>query len=154
MLSNKPDLKKEGIKTAVEASLLHLAKNDKYSTVRGDAITALGNYKKADYVSLFKPALNDSSYTVAGNALMALSKTDESAALTIAKEMPTKPPKGLLENAVTGVIAQSGDETMFDKVLGDFNKLHLQSKFTAVNNLATYLRHLRTQKNSKKELTN
>ena len=147
---NKLDLKKEGIKTAVEASLLHLAKNDKYSTVRGDAINALGNYKKADYVSLFKSALNDSSYTVAGNALTALSKTDESAALTIAKQMSAKPAKGLLENAITGVIAKSGDETMFDKVLGDFNKLSLQSRFSAVNNLATYLAALKNTEKFKK----
>jgi len=147
---NKLDLKKDGIKIAVEASLLHLAKNDKYSTVRGDAINALGNYKKADYVSLFKSALNDSSYTVAGNALTALSKTDESAALTFAKQMSGKPAKGLLENAITGVIAKSGDETMFDKVLGDFNKLSLQSRFSAVNNLATYLAALKNTEKFKK----
>lgn len=147
---NKLDLKKENIKTAVESSLLHLAKNDKYSTVRGDAINALGNYKKADYVSLFKSALNDSSYTVAGNALTALSKADESAALTFAKQMSSKPAKGLLENAITGVIAKSGDETMFDKVLGDFNKLSLQSRFSAVNNLATYLAALKNTEKFKK----
>jgi aminopeptidase N len=110
----------------------------------------LGNYKKADYVSLFKSALNDSSYTVAGNALTALSKTDESAALTFAKQMSAKPAKGLLENAITGVIAKSGDETMFDKVLGDFNKLSLQSRFSAVNNLATYLAALKNTEKFKK----
>ena len=146
----KLDLKKDAVKTAVEPILLNLAKTDKYSTVRGNAINALGNYNKAEYVSLFKSALNDSSYTVAGNALTALSKTDEPAALIIAKELSGKPAKGALENAITGVIAKSGDETMFDKILGDFSKLPLQSKFGAVNNLATYLAALKNTDKFKK----
>ena len=147
---SKLDLKNDGVKTAVESTLLNLAKTDKYATVRGNAINALGDYKKAEYVSLFKSAINDSSYTVAGSALEALSKTDASAALIIAKELSTKPVKGLLENAITGVIAQSGDETMFDKILEDFNKLALQSKFGAVNNLATYLAALKNTEKFKK----
>jgi len=146
----KLDMKNETVKTAVESTLLNLAKTDKYSTVRGNAIKALGDYKKTDYVSLFKLALNDSSYTVAGNALAALSKTDESAALRAAKEMSAKPAKGLLENAITALIAKSGDETMYDKILGDFSKLPLQSKFGAVNNLATYLAALKNTEKFKK----
>ena len=146
----KLDLKKDAVKTAAEPVLLNLAKNDKYSTVRGNAINALGDYNKTAYVSLFKSALNDSSYTVAGNALTALSKTDEPTALVIAKELSAKPSKGVLESAITGVIAKSGDETMFDKVLGDFSKLPLQSKFGAVNNLATYLAALKNTDKFKK----
>lgn len=136
---NKLDMKKEPVKTGAEAVLLDLAKNDKYSTVRGNAIRNLGEYKKAEYTSLFKTAVKDSSYSVSGNALLALAKTDSLAALATARELSAKPAKGVLNNAITSVIAHSGDETMFDKVLGDFSKLSLQSKFTAVNNVAVYL---------------
>jgi aminopeptidase N len=139
----KLDMKKDAVKAAVESTLFNLAKNDKYSTVRGNAINALGNYNKPEYVSLFKSSLNDSSYTVAGNALIALSNTDGPAALAFAKQLFDKPTKGVLTNAVTGVIAKSGDETLFDRILADFNKLSLQSKFGAVNNLATYLASLK-----------
>ncbi|HKZ66848.1 MAG TPA: M1 family metallopeptidase, partial [Chitinophagaceae bacterium] len=146
----KLDLENEAVKSMAEPILLTLAKTDKYSTVRANAIGALGHYHKAEYISLFKSALNDSSYSIAGNALTALSKIDQAAALTIAKEISAKPAKGLLDNAITGVIAQSGDETMFDKILGDFSKLPLQSKFGAVNNLAIYLAALKNTEKFKK----
>jgi aminopeptidase N len=140
---SKLDMKKEAVRLAVEQTLYNLARNDKYSTVRGSAMNALGHYKKPEYVALFKSALNDSSYTVAGNALIALNNTDQPAALAFAKENFEKPSKGVLQNAITAVIAQSGDESIFDKVVGDFRKLSLQEKFGAVNNLATYLAALK-----------
>ncbi|RYG43300.1 MAG: M1 family peptidase, partial [Chitinophagaceae bacterium] len=140
---NKLDMKKDVVKAAVESTLFNLARNDKYSTVRGNALNALGNYKKPEYISLFKSSLNDSSYTVAGNALIALNKTEQTAALSFAKQNFEKPSKGVLQSAITGVIAQSGDETIFEKVLGDFKKLSLQEKFGAINNLATYLTALK-----------
>jgi aminopeptidase N len=146
----KLDLKNERVKSMAEPILLNLAKTDKHSTVRANAIGALGEYNKADYVSLFKSAIDDSSYTIAGNALAALSKVDPAAAVAVAKGLLEKPAKGLLENAITGVIAQSGDETMFDRILGDFAKLPLQSKFGAVNNLATYLAALKNTEKFKK----
>ena len=147
---DKLDFKNETVKSMAEPILLNLAKTDKKSTVRANAIGALGEYNKEDYVALFKSAINDSSYSIAGNALAALSKIEPTAAVSIAKELSAKPSKGALENAITGVIAQSGDETMFDKILTDFSKLPLQSKFGAVNNLATYLSALKNTEKFKR----
>lgn len=146
----KLDLDNEKVKEAVEATLLNLAKNDKYSTVRGNAINALGEFSKPEYTSLFRAAVNDSSYSVAGNALLALSKTDEPGALSIAKQMMNKPTKGVLQNAITSVIARSGDESLFDKILTDFTKQSLGEKFSYLNNLATYLVALKNTEKFKK----
>ncbi len=137
---NKLDLKKDAVKAAVEPVLLTIAKTDKYATVRATAITQLGELKNPAYTALFKSAVNDSSYSVSGNALTALGKIDGAAALALAKELSGKPSKGALQNAVFGEIVKSGDESMADKIIGDFAKMPLgTSKFNILSSLGTYL---------------
>ncbi|MEO7983803.1 MAG: M1 family metallopeptidase, partial [Bacteroidota bacterium] len=58
---SKADLRNESLKKSFEPVLLNLAKTDKYSTVRANAIQKLGEYKKPEYIALFKSATNDSS---------------------------------------------------------------------------------------------
>ena len=137
---SKADLKKETIKNSFEPVLLALAKKDKYATVRAAAIQKLGDYKKPEYVPVFKSAINDSSYSVSGNALIALGKTDATLASEIAKKMSDKPSKGVLQEAIMNEIVKSGDETMADKIIGDFANMPLsQGKFQFLNTLSTYL---------------
>ena len=137
---NKLDMKRENVKTAVEPILLDLAKNDKKSTVRGNAIRMLGEYKNPEYVALFKSATHDSSYTVSGFALEALSKVDEPAALSLAKELSNKPSKGQLQDAITSTIVKSGDESMADVIIGNFAKMPLgNNKFNMLQTLGNYL---------------
>lgn len=133
------DLRKEPVKTAVESTLADLAKNDKYSLVRANAIAALGTYKKAEYAPMFKAAVYDSSYSVAGNALTALGRVDSVAALTLAKQLSAQPAKGVLKSAIQGQFAKSGDETVFARVLSEFEAGGLQEKFNIVNDLAAFL---------------
>ena len=136
----KADLRKEMIKTSFEPVLLSLAKNDKYATVRAAAIQKLGEYKKPEYIALFKSATNDSSYTVAGNALAALGKVDPALATAVAKQLGEKPSKGLLSEIIMNEIVKSGDESMADKIIGDFEKMPMsQGKFQMLNTLSTYL---------------
>ncbi len=137
---SKADLRKETVKTSFEPVLLNLAKTDKYATVRSNAIQKLGEYKKAEYIPLFKSATNDSSYTVSGNALTALSKVDPALATVISKQLGDKPAKGVLKEAIMNEIVKSGDESMADKIIGDFAKMPLsQEKFQFLNVLSTYL---------------
>jgi aminopeptidase N len=120
--------------------LANLAKTDKSASVRASAISKLGEYKKAEYTTLFKAAVNDSSYTVAGNALTAIGKNDPALSMALAKEMADKPMKGLLKTAVMTEIVKSGDESMADKIIGGFAKMPLsQEKFQTLNTLSTYL---------------
>lgn len=133
------DLKNDAVKTAAEPVLANLAKTDKYATVRAAAILALGNYKKTEYAPLFKSAANDSSYTVAGRALNALSKVDSSAAISLARQLSAKPAKGLLKSAIQNEFAKSGDESVFETVLGEFEKASMQEKFGIANDLAAFV---------------
>ncbi len=141
---SKADLKKEGVKNSVEPVLATLAKSDPYAAVRAVAIQKLGDYKKPDYAALFKSAVNDSSYTVAGNALEALGKVDSAAAAELVKKLVNTPTKGVLHEMVMNEILKSGDETMADKIIGDFAKMPLsQGKFQALSGMGTYLATIR-----------
>lgn len=144
------DLKNEAVKTAAEPVLANLAKTDKDALVRASAIAALGNYKKATYAPLFKAAVNDSSYTVAGRALGALSKIDSIAAITAAKQLSAKPAKGLLKSAIQAEFAKSGDETVFETVLAEFEKASLQQKFGIANDLASFIIAMKNTEKIKK----
>lgn len=137
---SKIDLKKDAIKTSFEPLLLNLAKTDKYATVRANAIQKLGEYKKSEYIALFKSATNDSSYTVAGNALAALGLVDPAMAATISKQLVNKPAKGVLKEVLMTEMVKSGDENLADKIIGDFAKMPMsQDKFQTLNTLSIYL---------------
>ena len=137
---SKADLRKELVKTSFKPVLLNLIKSDKSSIVRASAIQKLGEYKKPDYIATFKAAVYDSSYTVAGNALTALGKADPALATALAKQMSDKPAKGNLQEAIMNEIVKSGDESMADKIIGDFAKMPMsQGKFQTLNTLSTYL---------------
>ena len=141
---NKADLSKDAVRIALEPVMLDLAKSDKNSLVRANAIKQLGNLEKADYSQLYKNAINDSSYTVAGNALFALEKIEPQTALSTARQLSAKPAKGALEEAILSSIVKSGDESMADKIIGDFSNMPLsQGKFNALNNLSSYLAALK-----------
>jgi aminopeptidase N len=134
------NLKDEKVKKEVEPILLDLAKNDKKSVVRGNAISKLSTYKKPEYAELFKAAIRDSSYSVSGNALEALSLVDEDAAMLKAKELSKTPSKGILKESIMTMIAKSGDESMANELIGGFEKMPMsEGKFNALNSLNEYL---------------
>lgn len=134
------NLKDEKTKAEVEPILLGLAKNDKKSLVRADAIEALGEYGKKDYQSLFESAVNDSSYTVSGNALRALDELDPEKALSIAKKLYGTKIKGSLKDAVQTSLLNSGDETVGASILDEFIGMPLSNaKFGLLNGLSVYL---------------
>lgn len=137
---SKADLRKSAIKTGFESILAGLATTEKSRPVKAAAIAKLGEYKKAEYNDLFKAAVNDSSYTVAGNALEALQKTDAPAASALVKQLANTTMKGKLREVVMTEIFKSGDESMADKIIGDFSKMPMsQAKFEALNGLNIYL---------------
>lgn len=137
---SKADLRKETIRNGFESVFNELAQKDRNATVRAAAIAKLGEYKKADYIALFKTAVNDSSYSVAGNALVALGKVDQVLATALAKQLSEKPAKGNLQEAIMNEIVKSGDESMAEKIIGGFAKMPLsQEKFQALGPLSSYL---------------
>lgn len=96
----------------VEALLIKVAKEDKTSLVRAEAILALGNYYRDTlHTTLFSAALKDSSYRVMKEALVALSKVNSEEAMKLAAGLENESNKRL-QYAVAEVYAQNGDATV------------------------------------------
>ncbi len=134
------DLKKDAVRAGFEPLIAGLAANDPSRIVKARAIELLGTYAKADYKPLFTKATTDSSYSVSGNALEALSEVDSAGALAIAKRLMAAPAKGELSAAISGVLIKSGDESNFDAISDNFEKMPTgQSKFEFVAPYASML---------------
>jgi aminopeptidase N len=140
----KLDFKNAAVKKAVEPIISDLAKNDPKSTVRGNAIGALGAYEPTPaYLDIFKKAIYDSSYTVAGNALYALSATGDPLAQTAAVELYKKPAKKVLQSAIMAQLFSSEDEAIAEKLVADFDKMPLNDKFENAVGFGGYLAKLK-----------
>ncbi|HXB91785.1 MAG TPA: M1 family aminopeptidase, partial [Puia sp.] len=120
---SKLDLKRDAVKTAFEPLIVDMATHDDNKTVKARAITLLGGLDNPSYKTLFTQATSDSSYSVAGSALEALSEIDSTGAYAIAKRLVKEPSKGDLKNAISGVIIKSGDESNFDDIADNFEKM-------------------------------
>jgi aminopeptidase N len=127
---SKLDLKKDAVKTAFEPMIAEMAAHDPSRVVKATAIEILGTYHNASYKALFVKAAMDSSYTVSGNALEALSSVDSSAALSLAKKFVKIPAKGKLVASISSILIKSGDESSFDMISDNYEKMPLgQEKF-------------------------
>ena len=124
------NMKRDNIKTAFEPVLLETAEHDPNRVVKGRAIELLGSLKNPAYKALFAKATADSSYTVSGDALSALAEIDNVQALEIAKRLVKEPAKGDLTVAIAGVLIKAGDESDFDAISDNFEKMQVgQAKF-------------------------
>ncbi|MFN2439340.1 MAG: M1 family aminopeptidase, partial [Chitinophagaceae bacterium] len=152
---NKLDLRKEGLKSAVEPILVEMAKKEKKSVVRAAALDKLGDYKKPIHAGLFKTALNDSSYSVAGSALQALGKVDSITAYNEAKRLSTIPAEGQLARSISSSMIKYGDESEGMVVLDNFEKMPLsQEKFQTLEPLSEYLKRVTSLETFKRGVDN
>ena len=71
---------------------------------------------------LFKSATKDSSYSVAGNALNALSKLIKMLQCNMQKNWINNLQREL-KKSLQGAKAASGDESLEEEIIGDFNKM-------------------------------
>src|SRR5204863_7564201 len=77
---------------------------------------------------------------VSGDAIDALLEVDKDAAMTIAKRLDTRPAKGTLISSLQGARAASGDESLEEEIIGEFNKMPVSNqKFNALGTLGIYL---------------
>jgi aminopeptidase N len=120
---NSLEIDKPEIKTAMESTLLDLAKNDPDRNVKGNAIGLIGTFKNEEYKPLFIKNTTDSSYTVAGNALYALSALDEPQAYQLAKQFYKYPAKGELNSAIVAIFIKEGVDSNFDYIIDGFRKM-------------------------------
>lgn len=125
---------------ATIALIEKMAKDDASKLVRADAISILGTQKNAAYASQFEQFVNDSSYSVAGAALLALNDVDSKKAYALANQLIKSPSKGRLSAAISSVIIANGDESAYDYIMGNFNKMPLsQAKFSSLSSIVEFL---------------
>jgi aminopeptidase N len=140
------DLKKSGVKEAVEKDLARLAANDPKRTVKAVAIAKLGDYRDVKYASVYRSAVSDSSYTISGNALEALSKIDSASALVEARKLAKAKLKGKIANVVTKVLIAAGDASASEMIVANFEAMPLsQAKFEAIAPLTDALGKMSNQ---------
>jgi aminopeptidase N len=145
------DLKNDAIRKSFAPLIADLAANDPDRRVKATAVQLLGSYRDASYKSLFEKAAMDSSYTVAGNALSALSDVDSAAALALAKKFISQPAKGTLVAAISAVLIRSGDESSFDVISANFDKMQIgQEKFMFIKPYAELIAKVKSTDQVKK----
>jgi aminopeptidase N len=142
---SKVDWKRDNVKAALEPIVAQLADHDPSRVVKARAIEVLGSFANSAYEPLFIKATADSSYTVSGNALEALSEIDSASALALAKKMIKQPAKGELSVAISEALIKSGDESDFDVVSDNFEKMQVgQAKFQFMMPYASMLKKVKS----------
>lgn len=117
-----------------------IASTDVNRPARAEAIDVLGALKNEKYKALFSKGVNDSSYSVAGASLEALASIDSATAIALAKKLSKEPAKGRLSSAISSVMVKYGDETAYDFIAANFEKMPLsQTKFQALQSFADIL---------------
>lgn len=122
------------------AQLEKIAATDVNRPARAEAIDVLGALKNEKYKTLFTKGVNDSSYSVAGASLEALAAIDSSNAIALAKKLSKEPAKGRLSSAISSVLVKYGDESAYDFIASNFEKMPLsQTKFQSLQSFADIL---------------
>jgi aminopeptidase N len=125
---------------ATLAQIEKIASADVNRPARAEAIDVLGALKNDKYKALFTKGVNDSSYSVAGASLEALASIDSATAIDLAKKLSKDPAKGRLSSAISSVMVKYGDESAYDFIAANFEKMPLsQTKFQALQSFADIL---------------
>ena len=147
----KLNLQKDSIKNEVEPIIVNMASSDPKSLVRAKAIELLGKLEKTTYEPIFVKALDDSSYSVAGAGLEALALVDTGAAMTAMKRLIKAPAKGKLNDAIAEVLIKLGNESNFDMIATNFDKMPLSDqKFEFLQPFADLLKKVQNTDNLKR----
>ncbi|MBV9988325.1 MAG: M1 family metallopeptidase [Chitinophagaceae bacterium] len=128
-----------------------IARNDDHRVARAAAIDALAKLKNPGYRTLFVSGTTDSSYSVAGASLDALGLIDGPEAFRIAQRLANDENKGRLLSSIKSTMIKYGDESAFDRISGDFDKMPVnQSKFQVVPAFTEYLAKVTNAANFRK----
>jgi aminopeptidase N len=137
--ATKKDTKK------VRTKLLGLAKNDKDSKVRGDALGALAKYFKEDeeVKAILVSGVSEESYYVIGKSLAGLSKVSYEDAMKFAKSLETEE-NARIKNSVCGIYAEHGEAEQHAFFIKTADEMDGFSKYGFI---MTYGKYLKKQNN-------
>jgi aminopeptidase N len=130
----------------VRTKLLGLAKNDKDSKVRGDALSALAKYFKEDeeVKAVLVNGVSEESYYVIGKSLSGLSKVSYEDAMKFAKSLETEE-NARIKNSVCGIYAEHGEEEQHAFFIKTADEMDGFSKYGFI---MTYGKFLKKQNNT------
>jgi aminopeptidase N len=130
----------------VKIKLLDLAKNDRNSKVRGDAMTALVEYFDNDETikAVLINGLSEESYYVIEKALENLSKVSSEDALKFAKSLENEENSNI-KNTVCNIYAEYGEEEQNAFFIKTASKLTGYSKYAFI---LSYNKYLKKQNNN------
>jgi len=139
--SSKKAIKKDGERFKLK--LLSLAKNDKDSKVRGDAISALVKYFKDDEAAkeTMIAGVSEQSYYVIRQSLSGLSKTSPEDAMKFAKALEEDENTNIL-GAVASVYAKHGEAEQNEFFIKVSEKMNGFEKYGFTT---TYIKYLKKQ---------
>lgn len=131
-------------------SVAQIAEKGQNNKVIAKALDILVKSGDKKYEPLFKKYVSDSSYSIAGNALEGLIKIDPSNSYELAKKY-SEDAKGEMNNIITKVMIEKGNEEDFDYLLKSYRESPLsQSKFQETFIFAAYLAKIKDPSNVKK----
>ncbi len=128
-------------KEEVKAALLNLAKNDKDSKVRGDAMTALTNYFKDEGAvkEVLINGISEESYYIISKSLVGLSVVSYKDAMKFAKSLENEE-NTRVKNAVCTVYAEHGDADQNEFFIKTAEGMKGFEKYSLISNYGEYLK--------------
>ena len=123
-------------------ALINLAKNDKDSKVRGDAITALVTYFKEskEVKTVLTNGVKEESYYVISQSLLGLSKVSFNDAMSIAKNFENEK-NSTVKNAVCAIYSEHGTAKQHPFLMKTAKEITGYGKYSFVNNYGNYLKN-------------
>ena len=139
----------KGIKKAVKSNeanvkskLLDLAKTDRSSKVRGDAIAALAKYFETDETvkAILVNGVSEESYYVIGKSLSGLSKVSYTDAMKFAKNLENEK-NARVKNSIATIYAEHGEAEQNEFFINNISEMNGFSKYGIVMTYAKYLKN-------------
>jgi len=126
----------------VKVKLLDLAKNDKDSKVRGDALSALSKYFKDDEnvkVALIS-GISEESYYVIGKSLSGLSEVSYEDAMKFAKSLENEE-NSRVKNSICSIYSKHGDADQHPFFIKTAEEIEGFGKYSFMMNYGNYLKN-------------
>lgn len=128
----------------IKPLLVKLAKQDKKSSVRANALEKLTELIAKDFVNVFQSAIHDSSYMVIASALFALNKADSVEAVKTAKTMENENNDDI-RIAIAEIYSTQSNPELFTFYNKAFEKTNGWGKYSLLESLGEYLTKIKDE---------
>jgi len=127
-----------GSDAIILSTIQNLARQDKKSVVRADAVNTLASLENTDYSAVYTQALKDSSYVVVAAGIQALTSTKKEGQLSTLKAYENLN-SGEVMAALAGYYAFFGGPEQYDWYLKTLDRVRGEQQFFFLQNFGGYL---------------